>query len=93
MRTTQQQPFIILIKESALGSIVKDIFTYGGLIAVISVGIYFESSALQWIAGIMFLIAALGWAAMRKGQRHLTPQEAVNRLFREYAVTPQTWKE
>lgn len=50
---------IVVYHETALQSIVSDIFTVGSLVAAVAVGKWIDSSALQWIAGILTIIAVV----------------------------------
>jgi hypothetical protein len=54
---------VIVIKEPFWPSLVKDTYTAGTLLATVGVGVWIESSALQWAAGIIWILWVLGRAA------------------------------
>jgi hypothetical protein len=60
--TKENKRTIIVLREGVIGSLVTDTYTYGGLLACIGVGIWAESAALQWVAGLMFSLAVIGKA-------------------------------
>lgn len=63
-----QTPTIIIVHETIKQSIIKDVATCALLIATIGVGVWIGSSALQWIAALLFIIVLLARAATdRKG--------------------------
>lgn len=47
---------IIILHETMLHSIAKDVFSCAMLLATIGVGVYIDSGALQWCAGIFWII-------------------------------------
>lgn len=65
---------IIIIKESLRDSLLKDLGTFGGLVACIAAGVWIDSSALQWIGGIMWIFAVIVSQASK--DRNMTVEEA-----------------
>jgi hypothetical protein len=47
---------IIVIKEPLIQSIARDLVSVGALIGAVGLGVYLDSQALQWIAGIVWLL-------------------------------------
>lgn len=70
---------IIILHESVWDSIKTDIFTFGCLIASIYVGVLLQSSALQWIAGLMLMLSIIT-RGIHKMERHMTIPQARIRL-------------
>ncbi len=46
---------VILIKESFWPSVAKDTYSIGVLLAAVGLGVWIDSSALQWVAGIIWI--------------------------------------
>lgn len=46
---------VIVIRERFLHSVGKDVVSFATLIATIGVGVWLDSSALQWIAGLAWI--------------------------------------
>lgn len=69
---------IIFIRESMWQSIVSDTFTYGGLLAMIGVGVWLDSNALQWIAGLMWVLALGG--RLRNESGRMTLEQAKKKI-------------
>lgn len=71
-------PQIIVVRETAIQSLVKDAGTFVMIIALIGVGVVLDSVPMQWLGAGMWLFGVIGHAAMR---RHtLTIVEARRRL-------------
>ena len=69
---------VIIINETVWESWQKDIVSFGSLIICIAVGVYLDSSALQWIAGFMFILMLLTRALAQT--KRLTIPQARKRL-------------
>ena len=81
---------VIFLHESARDSLVSDIGTFAMLAGLIGLGVYLESSAMQWAGFIMVSIGIIGRAArMSKGKARHTPQEAADYLRETYDVTAE----
>lgn len=48
---------VIVIRESLGESIAKDVSSVAALTAAVSLGVWLESSAMQWIGGVLWIIA------------------------------------
>lgn len=48
---------VIIIRESLGESIAKDVASVAALTAAVSLGVWLESSAMQWIGGVLWIIA------------------------------------
>lgn len=66
---------VIIIRESTVGSIVSDLWTFGCLLGSIGIGVAIGSDALQWIAGFMTIVSVVARAA-RRSKHKLTIKEA-----------------
>lgn len=53
---------VILVKEPLWSSVIKDTYTIGSLLSAVGVGIWIDSGALQWTAGILWILWVLGRA-------------------------------
>lgn len=60
MSTTKNT--VIIIRESVRESVTKDIVMGMVLLLVVGVGIVLQSQALQWIAGILFILGIISSA-------------------------------
>ena len=79
---------MIFLHESVRESLVSDIGTFATLASIIGLGVYLESSAMQWAGFIMVSMGIIGRAArMHKGKVRYTPQEAADYLHETYGVT------
>jgi len=75
------KPIIIIIRESVVSSIIKDVSSLALVAALISLGVYLGSTAMQWFG---FLCACLAFVSLagRFGDKksELTVDEARKRL-------------
>jgi len=71
---------IIVIKESLMVSIARDLFSCGSLLACVGVGVWVGSDALQWIAGLFWVIFAGAGGATMFGSRAYTVEQARAKL-------------
>ena len=71
---------IIIIRESVVQSIVKDVFTIGGLIAAVALGKWIDSNALQWIGAIMLFLSAASISVSAANKNKMTLAEAKARI-------------
>lgn len=74
-------PKVIIIRETLWESIQKDAFTIGGLIGAILIGWWLDSSALQWIAGLMLIVLVTARATNEYNNQY-TVEEAIDKLKR-----------
>lgn len=78
LRAEAKRELIIIHDDRFWLSVGRDVFSAGMLIALISVGVAVNSSALQWLGGIVWMM----WLFARaQGRRHfMTVAEARTRL-------------
>lgn len=77
---------VIILHSTVSQSIKRDIVTHGTLLAMIGVGYVLESSALQWIAAIVWFIAILGRSFSSYNTKRMTPQQAADMLREKFDV-------
>ena len=46
---------VIILKETLGQSVARDVVSVGSLTLAVGLGVYLDSSALQWVAGLMWL--------------------------------------
>lgn len=79
---------IIFIHESVLGSIASDLVTGAILAGLIGLGVFLESSAMQWAGFLLVGMSIIGRASrMMSGKVRYTPQQAADYLQEKYGVT------
>lgn len=65
-----QQKTIIIRDDRMWKSIIQDVISAGSLLALVGVGLWLESSALQWIGGIIWMLWLVGWlVSLEKGSK------------------------
>lgn len=69
-------PEIIVIRETAVQSIVSDAVTLATFGTMIGIGIWMASDAMQWIGGVTFFL----WMLARRKAPRLTIKEARQRI-------------
>lgn len=69
-------PEVIIIRETAVQSVVSDAVTLATFSAMIGIGIWMDSAAMQWVGGIFFFC----WILARRKAPRLTIKEARQRL-------------
>jgi hypothetical protein len=80
--TEKTKPTVIIIHETVATSVTNDLVSFGTLSASIYVGHLLDSGAMQWIAGILWLLWVLSRAGRFIGDKrnHLTIEQARARL-------------
>lgn len=73
-------PEVIVVHESILASYLKDFATFGSLCAVVGIGVVLDSPALQWVAGLCWVIVVLGAAMKSINSQRFTVAGARKRL-------------
>lgn len=64
---TNKKTMIVLVqKESVLTSWLRDASTLALFVGLIGIGVYLESSAMQWSGAIIAFICSLAWASGEK---------------------------
>ena len=76
-----QETKIIIIHETMLQSYINDAGTFGGLILSCYVGYLLDSSALQWIAGLLLIIGII-YRSVSGYKNHYTVDGAQEELDR-----------
>lgn len=76
---------IIYVHETFLESLARDAVTFVTLTACIGVGVYLDSTALQWIGGVMAIVMILSRGNLRI--KRGTPQECANWLREKWGVS------
>jgi hypothetical protein len=72
------KPHVIVVREGAVQSLLKDAGTFVTIVAVIGTGKLLESSAMQWMGFVMLCLFVLSFAIQE--DRQLTVAEARARL-------------
>lgn len=89
MSEAQEKRVFIYIHETVLQSWLRDAGSVSCLIAGVSVGIYFDSSALQWTGGVLAALWLFSQAYNISADARKTPQECANWLFKTWGVRPE----
>lgn len=83
--TTTERKTVVMLHESIWQSAVRDAGTLVMIIAVIGVGWWLGSDAMQWMGFIMLCLGLITRAAGHASNR-MTPQEAANFLRQKFGV-------
>jgi hypothetical protein len=54
------EPKLLIVHETVAQSIIKDAVSAFTLLSMVGVGIWVDSSALQWVAGLLWVLWMLG---------------------------------
>lgn len=81
---------IMIFRETTAGSVVSDLFTLFTVAAVIGMGVWLDSSAMQWVGFIMVFVILFSRSTSKKST--YTPQEAADFIRDEYGVTAEVEK-
>jgi hypothetical protein len=92
---SDKKPEYISLYDGRVGFWGRWLVSYGTLLAMIGVGRWIESDALQWVAAIVWFVGLMGFAANYAKQNLKTPQAAAQYLAQHYGViatrpTPST---
>lgn len=71
---------IIVVHESVLASYLKDIASVGSLTAAVGLGIWLDSAALQWVAGLLWIVMILTASFKTTNDKRMTVVDARKRL-------------
>lgn len=74
------QPTLILIRESAKESWVRDLSTFASLVGLIGIGVWLDSSAMQWIGAILGFLSILSRASDLRKRSTMTIEQARAKL-------------
>ncbi len=77
-------PEFIVIHETVLTSWAIDAGSYLLIVAVIGTGWWLGSAAMQWVGFLMLILSACMFV---RGRPRFTPQEAADKLKRDFGVT------
>jgi len=75
-----KSPEVIVIHESVLASYLKDIGSVGSLTAAVGLGIWLDSAALQWVAGLLWIVMILLASFKSTNDKRMTLADARKRL-------------
>lgn len=75
---------IYISYETALYSWVHDASTFVMAAGLIGLGVYLESTAMQWTGAIVFFLTTIATAALDKKRQ--TPQQAADFLYKKFGV-------
>lgn len=78
---------IIVLHETVAASIAKDIASLGGIAGVISLGVYLDSSAMQWAGFVFGTFQIMGVGRRWFADGVTTPQKAADMLRDKFGVT------
>ncbi len=85
------EPLLRIHKEpSWYRELWSDVCTFGVVLALFSVGWFFESAAMQWFAFVACFVILVGRATQKV--KRCSPQEAADFIRDEYGVTADTPK-
>ena len=79
-------PEFLIIHETIRQSWARDAGSYLLIVATIGTGWWLGSPAMQWLGFLMLVVAAL---AKIQSKCRFTPQEAADKLKRDYGVIGQ----
>lgn len=66
----EKKPVMLIAHESLTESILSDAFSTATLLGSVAIGVMVGSSALQWIAGLLWVVFFLGRSIGRENARH-----------------------
>lgn len=75
---------IVYIRETLWRSVASDCVTLLTLVSMIGLGVLLKSEAMQWVGAIVFFLSLM--ARFRSGYPRMTPQEAADRLAKDFGV-------
>ena len=78
---------VIMIHETVLGSWLKDLGSVITLLGTVGIGVWIGSSALQWIAGLVWIVWLISRAS-KEGRFRGPPADAIRWLEETYKIEP-----
>ena len=57
---------IIVIKETWADSLIADVGTFATFAAMIGLGVWLESAAMQWTGAIVFFLSVIAWGQAKR---------------------------
>jgi hypothetical protein len=71
---------VIIIHETVAQSVIKDAVSIGALTLAVGLGVYMQSTAMQWVAGVMWVLYMLSASLKNWSDRKMTVEAARKRL-------------
>lgn len=71
---------VIILHETALQSWIRDASSAVMFIALIGIGVYLESSAMQWVGAVLGFLTIIGKAINHHNQSKMTVEQARKKL-------------
>ena len=76
MTEVSKKTKVIIIRETLAESLLSAAISFVSLTSMISVGVYLESSAMQWVAGIIWMLWIVGRSQSLMSRSIMTIQQA-----------------
>jgi hypothetical protein len=76
------KPKVIILEETYLESLSKDVTTVALFISLVFIGVYLESNALQWMGAIIAFLSIAARASGWRKQQTMTREQALAYLYR-----------
>ena len=83
-------PEVIIIYRSGFTAWLHSAVIWGALLGMIGVGVWLDSTALQWVAALMWFLSVVAYVKNLEKRNPRTPQEAADWLYCEYGVKADT---
>ena len=71
---------VIIIRETWAQSLISDLGTLAMFCAMLGLGVWLDSAAMQWVGGVLFLFAVISFATAKSNGNRCTIAEARTRL-------------
>lgn len=78
MKSTSTE--VIIIRETAIQSLVKDAGTFALFASLIGVGVLLDSGAMQWVGAIVGFTTIFTWVIRGTSKNRMTVEQARVRL-------------
>lgn len=75
-----KQPEIMVLYETTLQSWARDSSSVAGFVALIGIGVWLDSSAMQWVGAILGFITIIGRTISLGNRNKFTIEQARKRL-------------
>jgi hypothetical protein len=79
---------VLIISQTPWHAAWERLLALASVVAVIGLGVLLNSEAMQWLGFLCVILSAL-LLALRQGKSRVTPQEAADRLLRDFGVVGQ----
>lgn len=67
---------IIVLRETVAESLISDLGTFLTAAAIIGLGVYLQSSAMQWTGAVVFFLLAIGRSARKRQEKTIAQARA-----------------